>query len=147
LILVLAVMSLVMAVTYPSFLRGSASFHLRAVGRDVVNALRFARETAVTQQKVMLVVIDSQAQEVTVSDDVGDGARTFTPPSDVRIQGLSGTGEEIVQGPLRIRFLPNGSGDDAQVLLKSATGGTLKVVLDPITGAARILLNEGGQAQ
>lgn len=143
LILVLLVLSLVMAVTYPSMSRGRAAFHLRAVGRDVVNALRFARETAVTQQKVMIVVVDSQSQQLTVSDDVGDGARSFVPPSDVKIQGLTGRGIELQQGLLRIRFLPNGSSDDAQILLTSDTGASLKIVADPILGAARIVSEQG----
>jgi general secretion pathway protein H len=141
--LVLLVMSLVMAVTYPSMSRGRAAFHLRAVGRDVVNALRFARETAVTQRKVMIVVVDFQSQRVTVSDDVGDGARSFAPPSDVKIQGLTGSGGDLQQGLLRIRYLPNGSSDGAQILLKSDTGASLKIVADPILGAARIVSEQG----
>lgn len=146
LVIVILIMTLVMAITYPSMLRGRTAFHLRAVGRDVANALRFARETAVTVQKEMLVVVDSQAQRVTVSDDVGDGARSYSLPGDVRIQGLTSGGEVIPEGPLRIRFLPNGSSDDALILLKADSGATLKIVLDPITGGARILSNEAEKA-
>ena len=142
LVLVLLVMSLVMAVTYPALSRGRMAFHLRGVGRDVVNTLRFARETAVTEQKVMMVVIDSQAQQITVSDDVGDGARSFAPPSDIKIQCLTGSGEADMEGPMRIRFLPNGSSDNAQILLKSDTGATLKIVTDPLTGSARVVTDQ-----
>lgn len=146
LVLVLVVMSLVMAVTYPALSRGRTAFHLRAIGRDVINALRVARETAVTEQKVMMVTIDSQTQQVTVSDDVGDGARTFQPPADVRILGLTSAGEEMLQDPLRIRFLPNGSSEDAQILLRSETGASLKIVLDPITGGAQVAPSQGEKA-
>jgi general secretion pathway protein H len=143
LILVLIVMSLVMAVTYPSMARGRTAFHLRAVGRDVVSALRAARESAVTEQKAMLVLVDIQAQQVTVSDDVGEGARVFQLPSDVKILGLTRNGEESVQGPLAIRFLPNGSSDDAQIMVKADSGASLRIVLDPITGGARVLSSAG----
>jgi general secretion pathway protein H len=143
LMLVLLVMSLVMAVAYPSMSRGRTAFHLRSVGRDVVNALRFARDTAVTEQKVMIASVDFEAQTITVSDDVGGGARSFAPPSDVRIQALTASGGGSQQGPLRIRFLPNGSSDDARILLKSDTGASLKIVADPILGVARVVSEQG----
>jgi type II secretion system protein H len=143
LMLILVVMCLVAVVTYPSMLRGRTAFHLRAVGRDVVNALRFARETAVAEQKVMIVSVDFESQKITVADDVGDGARSFAPPSDVKIQRLASSSGELQQGPLRIRFLPNGSSDDAEILLKSDSGATLKIVADPIRGAARIVSEQG----
>lgn len=146
LILVLVIMSLVLTVIYPSMSRGKTAFHLRAVGRDVINALRVARESAVTEQKVMLVLVDSQAQQVTVSDEVGDGPRTYQPPNDVKILGLTGTGEERPQGPLAIRFLPNGSSEDAQILVKADSGASLRIILDPITGGARILSTAGEKA-
>jgi len=142
LILVMVVMSLVMAIAYPSMSRGRTAFHLRAVARDVINSLRVARETAVTEQKVMMVLIDAQAQQVTVSTDVGEDARTFHPPDDVKVTGLTSAGEEVLQSPLSIRFLPNGSSDDALILVKADTGAYLKIVLDPIIGSARVLSNE-----
>ena len=139
LVLVLVVMSLVAALTYPALLRGRTAFHLRAVGRDVIGSLRYARETAVTEQRVMMVQVDSQAQKLTVSDDVGDGARSLALPADVRLEVPSTSGVSIPNGRLVIRFLPNGSADDAQFLLRSSTGAAMKVVTDAITGMARIL--------
>ncbi len=150
LVLVLLVMTLVAAITYPAMMRGRAAFHLRTVARDVIGSVRFARETAVTEQRVMLLQVDSQTQKVIVSDDVGDGARAYTLPSDVKIQGLtpSGSGAGVTresQGEetLKIRFLPNGSSDSAQMLLTADTGATLKIVTDPITGAAHVVPDEG----
>jgi general secretion pathway protein H len=142
LILVLVVMSLVLAVAYPSMSRGRTAFHLRAVGRDVISSFRLARETAVTEQRVMQVSVDAQAQQVTVSDDVGDSARSFRLPDDVKIVGLSSNGEEVAQGPWAIRFLPNGSSDDGQVLLKADTGAHFKIAIDSLTGAARMVTEE-----
>ena len=121
--LVLVVMSLVAALTYPAMLRGRTAFHLRAVGRDVIGSLRFARETAVTEQKVMMVQVDSQAQRLTVSDDVGDGARSLAMPGDVRLEVASNSGDAVPNGQIMIRFLPNGSADDAQILLRSEYRG------------------------
>jgi general secretion pathway protein H len=142
-VLVLVVMSLVAAVTLPAMLRGRTAFHLRAVSRDVIGSLRMARETAVTEQKVMMVQIDSQAQSLTVSDDVGDGARSLSIPGDVRLEAVTNSGEAIPDGRLVIRFLPNGSSDEAQILLRSETGSTLRIRTDAITGGARILATTG----
>ena len=142
LILVLLVISLVMAVAYPSMSRGKTAFHLRAVARDVINSVRIARETAVTEQKSMLVVIDAQAQLVTVSDDVGEGARTYRPPDDVKVLGLTPTGEEMTQEPLVIRFASNGSSDSAQILITADSGANLKIAVDPFIGSARIQSKE-----
>lgn len=141
--LVLVVMSLVAALTYPAMLRGRTAFHLRAVGRDVIGALRSARETAVTEQKVMMVQVDSQAQRLTVSDDAGDGARSLAMPGDVRLEVASNSGEPVPDGQIMIRFLPNGSADDAQILLRSETGAVLRIVTDAITGSAGVLATTG----
>ena len=145
LILVLVVISLVTAIAFPSMSRGKTAFHLRAVARDVINSVRIARETAVTEQKSMMVVIDAQTQQVTVSDDVGEGARTYRPPDDVKVMGLTAAGEEGLQGPLVIHFSSNGSSDNAQILIKSDTGTNLKIVVDPFVGSARIQSSEGAK--
>jgi general secretion pathway protein H len=142
LILVLVVMTLALAVAYPSMSRGRNAFHMRAVARDVIGVLRLARETAVTEQKIMMVVIDSQAQQVTVSDEVGEGARSFHPPADVKVEGVAAAGA-AVQGPVAIHFLSNGSAEDAQIVLTSDRGTTMKIVLDPITGLAQVATEEG----
>jgi Tfp pilus assembly protein FimT len=75
--MVLVVIALVLAVTYPALLRGGAALHLRASGRDVLSTLRYAREKAVTQQTGSRVVLDRETQTVTLTDDLGDGSRSF----------------------------------------------------------------------
>lgn len=149
-VLVLLVMCLVAVVTYPSIVRGRTAFHLRAVGRDVIGAMRLARETAVTEQKVMVVQIDSQSQRITVSDEVGEGPRSMLMPSDVRIQGVTqskgggaATPAQANQDALLIRFLPNGSAESATIVLVADTGASLKIATDPITGSARMVLDQG----
>jgi general secretion pathway protein H len=146
LVLVLVIMSLVMAVAYPSMSRGRTAFHLRAVGRDMISSFRMAREKAVTEQRVMQVSIDVQNQQVTVSDDVGDDAKSFRLPDDVKITALNGRGEEVAEGPWALRFLPNGSSEDGQVLLKADNGAQFRITIDPVTGAARMATGEGAKA-
>ncbi len=90
----------------------------------------------------MQVVVDSQAQTVTMSTDVGENPRVYRLPGDVKVAGLTPEGEEGLQGPLIIRFLSNGSSDAAQILLKAESGAHLKVLLDPFIGSARVQINE-----
>ncbi len=151
-VLVLLVMCLVAVITYPSMARGRTAFHLRAVGRDVIGAMRLARETAVTEQKVMVVEIDTQNQRITVSDEVGGGARSMSMPSDVKIEevtrakgGDAAAPAKANQDPLLIRFLPNGSAESALLVLVADTGASLKIATDSITGSARVVTDQGAR--
>jgi len=142
-IIVVLVIALVLAVSYPSLSRGSASIHLRSTGRDVLNTFRYAREKAVTEQVGMKVTVDREKQTLILTDDLGDGARTYAMPKDVRIQRMALAGGEIAEGPLIIRFLPNGSSESAEILLQSDSGSSLRIISDPITGGARIETGSG----
>jgi prepilin-type N-terminal cleavage/methylation domain-containing protein len=144
LILVLLVMSLAVTISLPSLSRGTASFHLKASGRDVLNVFRLAREKAITEQQTMTVTISRQENSVTLADEVGGGARAMGLPNDVTVDGLALAGEEIHEPALTVRFLANGSCEDAAVLLKNSRGAFIRVVTDPITGGARILQGLGG---
>lgn len=139
LVLVVVVMGLAVAISYPALSRGTVAFHLRATGRDVLNCMRYAREKAITEQTVTRVVVDRNGQKIILTDEYGEGSRTYSMPRDVKIERVVFVGQEVFDAPLVIRFLPNGSAESAEILLKSETGGLLKIVTDPITGGARIL--------
>jgi general secretion pathway protein H len=142
-LIVVLLLSLALAVTYPSISRGSTALHLRATGRDILNTFRYAREKAVTEQTGMLVAVDKEKQELILSNDLGQGSRMYRLPDDVKIQRIALGGTEVLEGPMAVRFLPNGSADGAEVLLKSDKDSFLRIVTDPITGGARIESNRG----
>jgi prepilin-type N-terminal cleavage/methylation domain-containing protein len=142
-IIVTAIIAFAVAVTYPALSRGTVAIHLRTTGRQVLNTMRYAREKAITEQKVMKVWADRESQKIMLTDEFGDGAKTYPMPKDVKIQRVAMFGQEIVDGPLIIRFLPNGSAEDAEIVLQSRNGGLLRVITDPITGGARILSPSG----
>jgi hypothetical protein len=48
-----------------------------------------------------------------------------------------------MEGPLVVRFLPNGSAGNAEVVLISDRGSVVRVVTDPITGGARVEQGSG----
>jgi len=146
LLVVMLVVALVLAVSYPSLSRGAQSLHLRATARDILNSFRYAREKAVTEQTGMMVTLDRENQELVLSDLLGDGMRSYRLPHDVKIQRMALAGAEVVRGPLVVRFLPNGGADSAEVLLQSEGGAMLRIVSDPISGGARIESGTGGGA-
>jgi prepilin-type N-terminal cleavage/methylation domain-containing protein len=143
LLIVILVVALVLAVSYPSLSKGSASIHLRTTGRDVLNTFRFAREKAVTEQIGMKVTVDRKNQRLVLANDLGDGSRTYAMPSDVKIHRMALGGREILEGSPAVRFLPNGSSDAVELLLKSDSGSILRIISDPIPGGARIESGSG----
>ncbi len=147
LIMVMLIIGLALAVSFPSLSRGTSAFHLRATARDVLNTLRYAREKAITEQQSMRITVNPQEQKVILTDDVGDGARVYTPPHDVKIQQVFLDGEEVRDGPLVIRFMTNGSCPQAQIVLVSDKGGVVRVVTDPISGGARVQIGQKENGQ
>ena len=143
LLIVVLVVALVLAVSYPSLSRGSASIRLRSTGRDVLNTFRYAREKAVTEQLGMKVTVDRKNQRLVLANDLGDGSRTYPMPSDVKIHRIALGGREILEGSAVVRFLPNGSSDAVELLLKSDSDSLVRIVSDPITGGARIESGSG----
>jgi len=137
-IITLLVVSLVMAISYPSLSRGTASLSLQTTGRDILNTLRHARQKAVTEQTGMKVTIDQEKQIVRLTDDFGEGDRVYILPDNVRIQRVGLGNGETFDGSSTVRFLPNGSSDTVEILLESRTGSFLRVISDPITGGACI---------
>jgi len=144
LLIVVVLLAMVLAVSYPSLTRGSTALHLRATGRDILSTFRYARERAVTEQAGMVLTVDREKQTLVLSDSYRDGSRKYTLPEDVKIQRIALGGTEVLEGPLVVRFLPNGSSDNAEIVLRSNTGSFLRIVSDPITGGARI---ESGQGE
>lgn len=140
LVIVLIVIGLAAGLSYPSLRRGTNAFHLRAAGRDVLNHLRYAREKAITEQKEMTVTMDPNTQTVILSDAAGEDRKVMTLPGDVKIVEMRSVEQEIKEGPLVTRFLPNGSAESAEIVLKADNGGEIRLIVDSITGGSRIQL-------
>ena len=147
LLIVMLLIAMALAVSYPSLSRGSTALHLRATGRDILNTFRYAREKAVTEQTGMKIIVDREKQILLLSDQFGDGVREYALPNDVKIESVLLAGNEVSDGPLTVRFRPNGSCDNSEIVLRSKTGSLLRIISDPITGGARIELGGGGNYQ
>jgi len=147
LLIVVLLLALTLSLSYPSMSRGSTALHLRATGRDILGTFRYARQKAVTEQAGMVLMVDREKQTLVLSDSYREGGREYSLPHDVKIHRIFLGGAEVLDGPLMVRFRPNGSSDDAEIVLRSDTGSFLRIVSDPITGAARIASGEGEISQ
>jgi prepilin-type N-terminal cleavage/methylation domain-containing protein len=145
-IITLLVITLVLAVSYPSLSRATTALSLRTTGRDILNTLRYARQKAVTEQTGMQVTVDRENQVVRLTNDLGEGNRVYILPDNVRIQRVFMGGSETSEGVSTVRFLPNGSSDNVEILLESRNGSYLRIVSDPLTGGATILPGTGKEA-
>lgn len=137
-IITLMVITLVVAVAYPSLSRGTTALSLRTTSRDILSILRYTREKAVTEQSGMRVVLDQDNQSVMMINDTDNSTRTYWLPEKVKIQGVITRGVEADSGVSTVRFLPNGSSSAVEILIESQTGAAVKIVSDPITGVAFI---------
>ena len=139
-VIVVMLISFALAISYPALSRGGASLRLRASARDVLNTLRFARERAITEQRVTRIVVDREAGQLHLTDEFGAPEKSYSLKTGLRFEQLVAGDQRVDEGPLVVRFLPNGSGESAKIALQSETGAIIWIVTDPITGGARIQL-------
>ena len=137
-IITLTVITLALAVSYPSLSRGTTALSLRTTGRDILSILRYAREKAVTEQTGIRIAVDQDNQSVQMINDVDNSTRTYWLPEKVKIRGVFLEGVESDSGISSVRFLPNGSSNAVEIVIESKAGGFMKIVSDPITGVASI---------
>ena len=143
LVIAVFIISAAVGVSIPALTRGRSSLSLRAAGRDLVSVMRYAREKAVTNLEEVHLVLDRESHTVSFWSEGGEGKRNLALPRQVRFESFARSGEPIVEGPLIIRFLPNGSAEAAEVLLRADNGAALGVATDPITGGARVVRSDG----
>jgi len=68
LLLVIVIIGIITAITIPNFIKSIRGNRLRAAGRTVVSAGRYARSMAVLQQRAVDLRFDLEAHTITVLD-------------------------------------------------------------------------------
>ena len=130
LIVVLFLAGLVAALVAPSFSGTLESARLRSGAAEVRAALTLARTLAASGSRVRAVSFDAERGEYAV---VGE-ARTYLLPEGIRIASARvGTGDAVSE-LFRVRFFPDGSAEEAEIVVASSVGGRLRVTVDPLTG-------------
>ena len=129
LIVVMVILAVVAALVAPSFSRTIASARLRSAASDVRTSLARGRALAVAAAKERTVAFDLSKGEFGV-----DNEAVRLLPGTIRLGAVLPGEERQERGSVRVRFFPDGSGDEAEISVTAEDGGTLRVTVDPLTG-------------
>jgi len=131
LIVVLALAGIFVVLVLPSFSGTLESARLRAGAADIRTTLSRARTLAAFE-----------GRERTVSFDLERGVYGIPGENEMRLpEGIrvlaARVGETTTEdGSARVRFYPDGSAEEAELIVVSESGGRLRVTVDPLTGIA-----------
>lgn len=129
LIVVLAILAGLAALVAPSFSRTIASARLRAAASDVRTTFARARALAVASARERSAVFDLSRGEFGV-----DNEAVRILPDTIRLEAVVPGGGRLDRGSVRVRFFPDGGGEEAVISVTAQDGGALRVTVDPLTG-------------
>jgi general secretion pathway protein H len=129
LIVVLVILAAVAALVAPSISRTIVSARLRSAASDVRTSLARGRALAVAGAEERAVAFDLSRGEFGV-----DNEAVRLLPETIRLGAVLPGEDRKEQGNVRVRFFPDGSGDEAEISVTAEDGGTLRVTVDPLTG-------------
>lgn len=126
---VIAIVSLVVATTGPSFVRAVTNARFNAAAREVLNALRTARYEARQGRQETIVTFDTSRRVYVI-----DGhAHALELAPDARLSLITADSELVDAGTAAIRFFPDGSSTGGEVSLASENR-SVSIAVDWLTG-------------
>jgi general secretion pathway protein H len=139
LMFIVIIIALVLGIGYPSMSRGTSILNLQTASRDVLNAFRFAREKAISEQTSMLLIINRSERKIELANILGEPVRAYTLPRGVNIQRMERAGTEVHDDVMSVRFAPNGSLERVNIRLVGGSGSRrMQIISDPLGGGARV---------
>ena len=133
LVVVLFIMLLGFGALGVSISSGNSSAQIKAAGRDIVSALRYARGLALTDRRETTVDFDLEQNSYTVSNR----DKIYTIPEEISLTIVTAQSELTGQGQGSIRFYSDGSSTGGRITLETDKA---KVQLDInwLTGAIEL---------
>jgi len=129
LIVVLAILAGLAALVAPSFSRTVASARLRTAASDVRSTLARTRALAVAAARERSAVFDLSRGEFGV-----DNEAVRVLPETIRLGAVLPGEDPLDRGSVRVRFFPDGGGEEVEISVTAEDGGALRVTVDPLTG-------------
>jgi prepilin-type N-terminal cleavage/methylation domain-containing protein len=129
LIVVMAILAAIAALVTPSFSRTIASARLRSAASDVRTTFARARALAVASARERSAVFDLSKGEFGV-----DNEAVRRLPEAIRLGAVLPGEDRRERGSVRVRFYPDGGGEEAEISVTAQDGGVLRVTVDPLTG-------------
>lgn len=129
LIVVLAILAGLAALVAPSFSRTVASARLRTAASDVRSTFARTRALAVATARERSAVFDLSRGEFGV-----DNEAVRVLPETIRLGAVLPGEDALDRGSVRVRFFPDGGGEEVEISVTAEDGGALRVTVDPLTG-------------
>lgn len=132
LLIVLAVMTLALAMVPPLLSSVGLTTELRGSARQLAAAMRVARSRAATKQQEAVVTVDLEQRRFTVSGSEGSG-RALPDDEEVTLRLYTARSELIDDAVGQIRFFPDGTSTGGYVALADERV-EYRVSIDWLTG-------------
>jgi general secretion pathway protein H len=129
LLLVLAILSVIAAISAPLLTAPSDNVRLRSAGEQMVAALSLARAGAIARNGVTVIVIDAERRAI----HRGGLVEPFAP--DILVRLTIAESERVSATRGGFRFFPDGSSTGGDIVL-SLRGRELRLCVDWLTGKA-----------
>ena len=134
LVIVLALISLVVALAAPQFANWIDEWRLRSAAERTAQAIRYARTRAVFEQNYYLVEVNATTERVQVADAAADTVRQFALPSGTRVDD----GEEPRPALVRLLIPPSGDLEERNLWLTDRRGRQFRIHVDFLQGNAAV---------
>jgi general secretion pathway protein H len=134
LLIVLALMGLMAAITLPMLGSGVSTSELRASARQLAAGLRAARSDALAQRHEAFLLVDVAGKRFRVSDD----ARIHKLPDGVTLKLFTAQNDLVDANVGAIRFFPDGGSNGGRITI-AAGERKFEVDVDWLTGRVAIL--------
>ncbi|MBI4465016.1 MAG: GspH/FimT family pseudopilin [Acidobacteria bacterium] len=137
LLVVIALVSLLVAVVFPSVGAGLRTLELRSSAQRVAVAARFARDQAIHRQRFFQLEIDSQKKTVSVLDVAEGQRRSFELPTSVHVEKILPEEQGRLSTTRQFVFSPDGAVPQFQVVLGNQSR-QVTVAADALTGFPKV---------
>jgi prepilin-type N-terminal cleavage/methylation domain-containing protein len=137
LVLVMTIIALLAAVTYPTASAGLDSLRLRTAGERVVSLLNTALDRADRVQQVVEIRVSPEDNAISARSSDMSLNRTLAIPAPVHIASAGPDLPNGAQGSGQRRYLlyPGGTPPRISIELETAEGRKRRVSVDPLTGS------------
>jgi hypothetical protein len=126
----MAIISLVIAVTFPATTNGLASVRLKGAAGDVAVFINSALNRAERHEQVMEIFVLPKENKLVLDSTEPGYTRTLTLPEGVAIAG---------EAPTRILLMPASAPPRVSIDLFNDRGAHRIVQLDPVTGVPEVI--------
>jgi type II secretory pathway pseudopilin PulG len=137
LLVTMAIIIMVVAIAFPSFLSGLDGIRLQAAGRSMAAFLNVARGEADREQLPVEIRIDPGQNQISALSADGSWEREVRLEDGVRMASVGGAGPPDGAPEMAVRrflVLPGVPPPRMQVRLETERGRSLAVSVDPLTG-------------